>query len=63
MCMSAPEVKIPEAPAPEKTLEERKARISGQASKRRRMAAGGIQSTILTGAGAGASGGKTLLGQ
>jgi len=64
MCMSAPDIKVPKAPEPEKTLEERKARISNAAGRRRRLAAGGIQSTILTGPGASsASGGKTLLGQ
>jgi hypothetical protein len=60
MCMSAPDVKIPEAPEPQKTLEERKSRIRSISDKRRLAAGGGIQSTILTGSGAT---GKTLLGQ
>lgn len=60
MCISAPSVKIPKAPAPEKTMEERKSRIRSEAEKRRLAAAGGIQSTILTGPSAT---GKTLLGQ
>lgn len=64
MCMSTPSINVPEAPAPEKSIEERKARIRDQAAERRRAAAGGIQSTILTGPAAmGAAGGKTLLGQ
>ncbi len=64
MCMSTPNINVPDTPAPEKTVEERKARIRDQVSQRRRLAAGGIQSTILTGPSAMApTGAKTLLGQ
>jgi hypothetical protein len=62
--MSTPDIKVPEpAPAPEKSVEERKARIRDQVGRTRRAALGGIQSTILTGPAAMSAGGKTLLGQ
>lgn len=65
MCLSPPKIDTPPAPDTSKTLTERKARVRSAAEKQRQLAAaGGLQSTILTGPGAAQSGGgKTLLGQ
>lgn len=61
MCIKAPTVNAPTMPKPEKTLDERKARLLSEEERRRKLAMGGIQSTILS-QGNSATG-KTLLGQ
>lgn len=66
MCLNTPEFRVPKAPEREKTLEERKSKISLEEERRRRAAVGGIQSTILTSMtnkGSAQTQGKTLLGQ
>ena len=66
MCMSTPTYNAPEAPKPEVDIEARKNLLRDSDMERRRRAAGGIRSTILTGPGSNTGQsqyGKTLLGQ
>lgn len=67
MCIgSTPKYEAPAAPEPEKTADERKARVRDEEARRRAVAAKGMASTMLTAPGAlgtAPTQQKTLLGQ